>query len=710
MSRKQEKMKRLFNLLGVALIALCTFSCIENEEIPDYYELPYYCDLENFEGWSEARIFKDGHAIFTSNNTSTQQVEKSLMFVQADSLGFVSIYGEFDETGFPKSLAFNDAVVLIDNHSDTTFNATLFIEDTAVWTATDLELTTQVTRAWNENNWVRNTCAVGGVITSAIGIGAGVALTGTGIGTMTGLVTIATSCGALTENLSVLFGPAEESGGLSEDIEQYIQDKGWDSLCDSLTEHEEEFLNKWFKKNMDALDQLSWVDIALDLIDRKWGKTVTESQKRLALILAHRSYIVETGVAKDITEHTAELWGYVTPEALSPLGNYADIEYGIVVYPTSDPSNRIHKEHIVGNGGAFSLLFRGLEYNTQYSYFVYYSDKSNTLSRYGQVRTFKTGNEEEIRKVLIKLYHDTNGDNWVHNDNWCSDRPIEEWYGVEYDNLIMRHSYYWRDDQYVQTEKKYLELFLEGNNLVGNIDLSGCEFLGGLECYSNQLTAINVSGCTALKYFSCYSNRQLTSVIVSGCQDLVYLSCSSNDQLTSLDVSGCRSLEWMYCDYCDLLSSLNLSGCKNLKELHCYDSQLTSLNLSGLASLEYLSCHNCQLTSLNVSGCTALRCLWCQNNKLTSLDPTSCTALEELRCNDNPITQEITDFYYYLDGDGFNLRHRFVFVCDARYCYNVYKYKWYYRYEDHHGWYFPREPYPDDYTYGGVCSTPGCRH
>ena len=357
-------MRRLFNLFVVALIGLCAVSCIENEEIPDYYELPYYCDLENFEGWSEARIFKDGHAIFTSNNTSTQQVEKSLMFVQTDSLGFVSIYGEFDETGFPKSLAFNDAVVLIDNHAETTFNATLFIEDTAVWTATDLELTTQVTRAWNENNWVRNTCAVGGVITSAIGIGAGVALTGTGIGTMTGLVTIATSCGALTENLSVLFGPAEESGGLSEDIEQYIQDKGWDNLCDSLTEHEEEFLNKWFKKNMDALDRLSWVDIALDLIDRKWGKTVTESQKRLALILAHRSYIVETGVAKDITEHTAELWGYVTPEALSPLGNYADIEYGIVVYPTSDPSNRIHKEHIVGNGGAFSLLFRGLEYNT----------------------------------------------------------------------------------------------------------------------------------------------------------------------------------------------------------------------------------------------------------------------------------------------------------------------------------------------------------
>ena len=57
---------------------------------------------------------------------------------------------------------------------------------------------------------------------------------------------------------------------------------------------------------------------------------------------------------------------------------------------------------------------------------------------------FKTGNvytlylnenETEVRRqqekdALIAFYKATNGDNWTRNDNWCSDKPLEEWYGV----------------------------------------------------------------------------------------------------------------------------------------------------------------------------------------------------------------------------------------------------------------------------------------
>lgn len=600
-------------------MALFVVGCSEKSDEPTipYEELPYFCDAENLSGWSNARICKDGNAIFTSQDAATRQVEKTLMFVKADTLGFVAVYGEFDETGFPKSLAFDDAVILIDNHTETTFGATLFIEGEAVWTAAELELPAQASRAWNDNNWVRNTCAVGGVITSSIGIGVGVALTGTGFGTMTGLVTIATSCGALTENLGVLFGPAEEGGGLSAEVEQYIQDKGWDNLCDGLTEHEEKFLNKWFSEHMDALDRLSWVDLALDLIDRTWGKTVTESDKRLALILAHRSYVIETGVAKDVTEHTAELWGYVTPEALAPLGNYAEIEYGIVVYPTADPSNRMHKEYIVGDGGAFSLLFRGLEYDTEYSYFVYYNDKTNALPRYGQTRTFKTvGEDDDLREMLIKFYHDTGGDNWTRNDNWCSDKPIDEWYGVNYSN-------------------SELMINLWNNNLTGSGDLSGCTAIEYLNCCDNQLTSLDISGCTALRTLVCINN-QLTSLDVSGCTALRELLCDYN-QLTSLNVSGCAEMQGLHC-YFNQLTSLDVSGFTALEDLDCDHNQLTALNVSGCTALEELHCDYNQFTSLNVSGCTALEKLHCNDNQLTSLDVSGCTALEELYCYDNQLT------------------------------------------------------------------------
>ena len=38
--------------------------------------------------------------------------------------------------------------------------------------------------------------------------------------------------------------------------------------------------------------------------------------------------------------------------------------------------------------------------------------------------------ERESRKALIEFYQAMDGDNWERNDNWCSDKPIWEWYGV----------------------------------------------------------------------------------------------------------------------------------------------------------------------------------------------------------------------------------------------------------------------------------------
>ena len=38
------------------------------------------------------------------------------------------------------------------------------------------------------------------------------------------------------------------------------------------------------------------------------------------------------------------------------------------------------------------------------------------------------------RDILMALYHATNGDRWQHRDNWGSDRPLGEWYGVQIDS------------------------------------------------------------------------------------------------------------------------------------------------------------------------------------------------------------------------------------------------------------------------------------
>ncbi|MBO5351661.1 MAG: hypothetical protein J6A66_08680 [Alistipes sp.] len=271
--------------------------------------------------------------------------------------------------------------------------------------------------------------------------------------------------------------------------------------------------------------------------------------------------------------------------------------------------------------------------------------------------------EDDLRDMLIKFYYDTGGDNWTHNDNWCSDKPLNVWYGV----------YVYTDD----AGRRKCEVFLTANNLVGkadlsgcptltrllfdenqltSLDVSGCTALTELRCYDNQLTSLNVSGCAALNDLNCSGNQltsldvlgcnvlvnlycdynQLTSLAVSECTALVYLGCYNN-QLANLDISGCTALEFLYCDH-NQFESLDVSGCPILKALNCFGNQLTSLDVSRCTVLESLSCGYNQLTSLDVSGCAALNYLGCSGNQLTSLDVSGCTALESLQCFENQLT------------------------------------------------------------------------
>ena len=181
--------------------------------------------------------------------------------------------------------------------------------------------------------------------------------------------------------------------------------------------------------------------------------------------------------------------------------------------------------------------------------------------------------ETDLREALIKLYQSTNGDNWTDNTNWCSDKPIEEWYGI------------------TRLDNGKYQLVLSNNNLTGKIEQTFPDDLINLDCERNQLTSLDVSG---LGYLNC-SNNQLTSLDVSGCKWLGYLDCSNN-QLTSLDVSSCTSLATLWCSS-NQLTSLDVSGCTSLMSLYCYVNQLTSLDISGCTSLGRLVCHENQISS-----------------------------------------------------------------------------------------------------------------
>ena len=272
-------------------------------------------------------------------------------------------------------------------------------------------------------------------------------------------------------------------------------------------------------------------------------------------------------------------------------------------------------------------------------------DKDYEIARYAKAESGQevygeriSVDNESLKEALIKLYQSTNGDNWTRNDNWCSDKPITEWYGItklgenQYTLLIFGNNLTGGIDQTFPDDVN-IKLFCGGNQLT-YLNVSGCTALELLNCSNNQLTSLDVSGCTALKNLNCGGN-QLTSLDVSSCTALEILFCSGN-QLTSLDVSSCTVLEYLSCGE-NQLTSLDFSGCTALKDFSCDGNQLTSLDVSGYTALETLGCSYNQLTSLDVSGCTALKNLNCRINQLPSLDVSSCTALETLSCGYNQL-------------------------------------------------------------------------
>ena len=439
------------------------------------------------------------------------------------------------------------------------------------------------------------------------------------------------------------------------------------------------------------------VDLAFDKLEKEHPNFVHDHDATLKIIgnkdvcIIHPE--VEATEPGEITSITVELNG-----KLSGWRNTLDREKSIVGFCwSSDPDPNMEEENIINLCGAYvssynisndgTFTFTGkmkdLSPNTTYYYrpFLY----MNNEFYYGDIKEVRT-KKESIREYLVKLYNDTDGDNWKCNNNWLSDKPVTDWYGVG-----------------KSQDSGLYTIELPWNNLNGTIDLSGCTELDRLECNENQLTSLNVSGCTALEYLYCHQN-QLTSLDVSGCKNLVWFYCHNNqltsldvsgctalddhfsfsgNQFTSLDVSGCTALTCLICnDY--QLTSLNVSGCTALKKLECAGNQLTSLDVSSCTALGYLGCYKNQLTSLNVSGCTALITLWCERNKLTSLDVSSCTALNDLSCFENHISQQIPDYFK-------NLEYFYHDIKYVNYHYDDRSDTWTWD-ENEYGWWYPGEP------------------
>ena len=227
------------------------------------------------------------------------------------------------------------------------------------------------------------------------------------------------------------------------------------------------------------------------------------------------------------------------------------------------------------------------------------------------------------REALIAFYNATDGPNWTDNTNWCSDEPLDTWYGVTTDSEGRVTGISLADNglsgdagNTLASLGKLTYLDCSENSLIG-LDLSGNTALFTLYCSDNSLSELDLSANTALTYLSC-SDNSLSELDLSGNTALTYLWCSNNS-LIALDLSNNMELETLYCGN-NIFSELELSYNTALTGLYCENNNLSDLDLSYNTALAYLICSNNSLNELDLSNNTALTYLHCYGNRLTVLD------------------------------------------------------------------------------------------
>ena len=255
-----------------------------------------------------------------------------------------------------------------------------------------------------------------------------------------------------------------------------------------------------------------------------------------------------------------------------------------------------------------------------------------------------TGSVNSDQDALVALYGATDGANWTNNDNWLSDVPIGQWYGVTTDS-----------------NGRVIQLNLISNQLTGAIpaelgDLANLEIL---DLIVNRLAGEipdELGNLTNLRILRLNEN-QLTGEIPSELGSLTNLEILAlgGNQLTGPIPTWLGSLSNL--QQLDLAENqlsgaipAELGSLSNLQELYLWGNQLTGpipSELGSLTNLQRLSLSDNQLSGpvpTWLGSLTNLQQLDLAENQLTGPIPTelgSLTNLEILALRGNQLTGPI---------------------------------------------------------------------
>ena len=293
------------------------------------------------------------------------------------------------------------------------------------------------------------------------------------------------------------------------------------------------------------------------------------------------------------------------------------------------------------------------------------------------------------RSILESFYKALDGDKWEHKENWLSDKPLNEWYGITTDEegkvvkIQLSDTMTGKVPANLKHLKKLQSLHLDC--MAGGIRLEVNNYPSlkelGLHGYINQLTVENCSELEKLsltsRYFDAFhvdscpklsslelighnisdtTKRELDlspfpklselkiyhlaldQLHINNCFNLKKIEIDSC-QLQELNLSSCANLEYLKVSGNDSLHTLDLNNCVKLDSIDVSRNSITQLNISNCKKLRYLDCSGNEISKLDVTNFKELKHLYCDGNNLSELDISKCKKLEQLTCSCNNLSE-----------------------------------------------------------------------
>ena len=243
------------------------------------------------------------------------------------------------------------------------------------------------------------------------------------------------------------------------------------------------------------------------------------------------------------------------------------------------------------------------------------------------------------RDILMAFYEATGGDNWTRNDNWGSDRPLSEWYGVTTEMIAPATKAGEPVERVVGLDMggEYGEITYNGNNLTGTFPavICGLTELRTLDLYNNELTGELPAELGNL------SKLQSLGLLMNDWSGKLPAELGNLKELTYIGISSDYFDEQPLPDWLWTLSKLESMT------LRCNFIGAIPAAIGNLASLDYLNLSRNQLSGelpVELGNLTNLNCLWLCWNQFTGAIPEeigNLTGLTQLRLLDNQFTGEI---------------------------------------------------------------------